>query len=324
MEITRATPDDFEAILPYLDTAYNFAPGFFGQRLASQWNREGVDWSGVFTVRDADGAIESLVRIWEMTLVQDGRKLVCGGIGSVSTLKSARGKGAMSALMEHCNAEMKRRGYPLAILWGDRFRYASFGYESGGRGVQFTVDKRGLSRCGIAPLAPRKVENQVDDKMLAQIEAARLKLPFYRERTFGEVPRIYRTPTCQVFAAGEGDLFGWLVWDVNRVVEWGGNIEVVLGLTAGAVAAGIGEKFDFLLPDARLAPPQLLRAMSNWSMSAQSCRTLIFDLPQTLRAFEIETPLAELEQLDGRAQVWELFGRPDAPRNLWLAPIDMI
>lgn len=318
--ITVATPADFDEILPYLDTAYGFAPGFFGERLASQWNREGVDWSGVFLIRGAGGKIESLVRIWEMELIQDGRRVLCGGIGSVSTLHSARGAGHMSALMNECNAEMKRRGYPLAILWGDRFRYAQFGYEIGGRGVQFLVGKRGLSRCGIAPIETR----ELDDEILAQIEAARVSLAYYRVRTLGEVPRIYRTPTRQVLAAGEGESFGWLVWDVNRVVEWGGQMETVLRLAASAVAAGISDKFSFSLPEARFAPPELLRAMSGWSQGSENCRTAIFDLPQVLETFRIETPRAELEQLDSRAQVWELFGRPDAPRNLWMAQIDTI
>ncbi len=325
MQITLATPQDFEEIVPYLDTAYGFAPGFFGERLASQWNEEGVDWSGVFLIRGADGRIASLVRIWEMELIQDGRRVICGGIGSVSTLKTARGEGYMSALMKHCVAEMARRGYPIAILWGDRFRYAPFGFECGGRGAQFVVDKRGIGRCGIGrygiePMASR----EIDDDVLAQIEVERAKMPFFRVRTRGEVPRMYRTPTRQVFAAGNGEDFGWMVWDVSRIVEWGGQMATVLGLAARAVELEISEKLSFSLPDASFAPPELLRAMSGWSQSSESCRTAILDLPQTLHTFEIETPRAKLEKLDARAQVWELFGRPDAPRNLWMSPIDTI
>lgn len=320
MEITVASPADLAEILPYLDTAYNFAPGFFGERLASQWNDEGVDWSGVFLIRGPDDAIQSLVRIWEMNLVQDGRTLICGGIGSVSTLKSARGAGHMSGLMNHCNAEMKRRGYALAILWGDRFRYASFGYESGGRGVNFSVDARGLRRCGIAPIESR----ELDDEILAHIEAARLQIPFYRVRTLGEVPRMYRTPTRRVLAAGQSEAFGWIVWDLNRVVEWGGAMSTVLGLAAHGIERKITEKWGFSLPDAKYAPPQLLAAMSGWSMDSASCRASILDLPKTLQTFEIETPLQDLEKLDARAQVWELFGKPDAPRNLWMSSLDTI
>lgn len=320
MPITLATPADFEEILPYLDTAYGFAPGFFGERLASQWNPEGVDWSGVFLVRGADGRIASLVRIWEMELVQDGRRVTCGGIGSVSTLQSARGAGHMSALMHECNAEMKRRGYPLAMLWGERFRYAPFGFECGGRGVQLTVEKRGLARCGIRPIASRAL----DDDVLAQIEAARLQTRFFRRRTAGEVPRLYRTPVRQVFAAGEGEKFGWMVWEIHRIIEWGGAADTVLGLAALAIEQQLAEKLSFSLPDASLAAPALWRAMSNWSMSPEWCRAAILDLPKTLDTFEIQTPPAGLENLDARAQVWELFGKPNAPRNLWIAPIDTI
>ncbi len=328
MKITTATPQDFDEILPFLDTAYNFAPGFFGERLASQWNTEGVDWSGVFIVRGENGALSSLVRLWEMELVQAGRPMVCGGIGSVSTGAESRGQGAMSALMNHVTEEMKRRNYPLGILWGDRFRYAPFGFECAGRALQFEVTLKGLQRCDIQPLHTGEVETDFGVETLAQIEAARARMPFRRHRQKGEISRLYRTPTRRVFAAGTNPQnsieFGFFVWDEGRVIEWGGGMETVLRLAAFMAQQKIVEKWSFSLPHGVLVPPALRAAMSSWSMNSQSCRAAILDLPATLRALRREDLLPTLAHREPREQVWQLFGSPDAPLNLWMSPIDTI
>ncbi|PQV64205.1 Acetyltransferase (GNAT) domain-containing protein [Abditibacterium utsteinense] len=327
MKITTARPEDLAEILPFLDTAYGFAPGFFGERLASQWNSEGVDWSGVFIIRGENGALASLVRFWEMDLVQAGRPVVCGGIGSVSTASDARGQGAMSALMHHALQEMKRRAYPLAILWGDRFRYAPFGFESAGRALQFEVTSKGLRRCGIDPLE----SEEFGDDVLARIEAVRARMPFHRRRHKSEISRLYRTSTRQVFAATKneelqsaiGD-FGFLVLDEGRVVEWGGDAETVLRLAAFTAQQNIADTWSFSLPDGVAAPPLLQKTMTNWSINSGWCRAAILDLPATLHAFQMENSLDVFARYTPSEQVWRLFGRPDAPRNLWMSPIDTI
>ena len=320
MNITLAQPDELPAITPFLDEAYGFAPGFFGGRLAWQWSADCVDWSGVFVARDDAGALMALVRVWEMELIQGGYAVTCGGIGSVATGKNARGQGTMSALMNYAVDAMKARGYPIAILWGERFRYAPFGFESGGRALQFEITNKGLNRCQIEAVAP----SEFDDGIVVGIESARAAMPFHKKRTASELARLYAPNLRRVLAAGTGENFGWLTLDKRAVVEWGGNMETVLGLTKWGARENLADKWSFLVPVGAPIPASLRRAMSGYSMNTAWCRAAILDLPATLRAFDCTELESELANCEAREQVWRLFGGPDAPRNLWVAPIDTI
>ena len=326
MNISTATPDDLAEILPYLDNAYGFAPGFFGERLASQWSAECIDWDGVFIVRGADGRLNSLVRAWELNLILDGRPIKSGGIGSVSTAPHARGQGAMSALMNHAVAYMKARKWPLGILWGDRFRYATYGFETAGRAQQWEVNKRGLKWRDIKPLEPLPF----DDSIIERIELGRAQMPYHRVRADYEIARLYRTPTRRVLAAGETDNFGWLTLDQERtessakVIEWGGDADTVLGLAAFCARENIAGSLSFTAPAGLEIAAPIRAASSSWSINTAWCRANILDLNATLRALDCPQLESELSALAPLERSWRLFGAPDAPRNIWMAPIDTI
>ena len=305
---------------------YGFAPGFFGERLASQWSAECIDWDGVFVVRGADNRLNSLVRVWELDLILDGRPIKSGGIGSVSTAHHARGQGAMSALMNHAVGYMKERAWPLGILWGDRFRYATFGFETAGRAQQWDVNKRGLKWCGIAPIEPLPF----DDSIIERIEQTRAQMPYHRVRADTEIARLYRTPTRRVLAAGDADNFGWLTLDQERtessakLIEWGGDADTVLSLTAFCARENIADKFTFMAPAGLEISAPIRTASSSWSINTAWCRANILDLNATLRALDCPQLEAELAALAPLDRSWRLFGAPDAPRNIWMAPIDTI
>ena len=321
MNISTARPDDLAEITPYLDTAYGFAPGFFAERLASQWSADCVDWDGVFIVRGDDGRLDSLVRVWTMELILDGRPIRSGGIGSVSTARHARGQGAMSALMNHTTRWMKERELPLAILWGERFRYANFGYETAGRALQWEVKTRGLRHCAIEPLAP----TPFSDAVVERIRAARAQLPYYRVRQACEWRPIYGAPHRRVFAsAPAADDFGWFVLQDESIAEWGGDAQTVLRLAAWTAQQNIAEKWSFMAPAGIEIAAPMRAAASSWSLHTAWCRAQILDLPVTLRALDCAQLAGELSALDAREQSWRLFGAPDAPRNIWMAPIDTI
>ena len=137
--ITTAQPQDLPEILDFLDDSFGYDRGSFLNDLPWQWNAECIEWHNTFILRAAAGRLASMVRIWELDMIQHGREVTVGGIGSVATAAHARGQGGMSALMEYAGHEMQRRGYPLAILSGDRFRYEPFGFRSAGRTLNLDV-----------------------------------------------------------------------------------------------------------------------------------------------------------------------------------------
>src|SRR5689334_10743002 len=116
MEITTPCPADIEEVWTFLDTAFGYQPYSFRNDVPWQWSEECAEWQNTFIIRDTVGRIASLVRVWELHLIQEGRGVTCGGIGSVATAEHARGGGGMTTLMKYAAQEMKRRGYPLALL----------------------------------------------------------------------------------------------------------------------------------------------------------------------------------------------------------------
>jgi predicted N-acetyltransferase YhbS len=73
------------------------------------------------------------------------------GIGQVATHPGRRKRGIMRALMAAATEQMDRADF--AWLWGDRLRYARFGFALGGRRRVYTVSEHGLA--DFAELSPR-------------------------------------------------------------------------------------------------------------------------------------------------------------------------
>lgn len=317
-QITTAAPQELDEILHFLDSAYGYEAGSFAGDMPWQWRPECVEWHNTFVIRDAQNRLASLVRIWELPLVQGGRKLTVGGVGSVATAAHARGQGGMSALMEHANREMRQRNYPLAILCGDRFRYEPFGYHFAGRTLNLNVTARGLKYRGIEPLTPASP----DAEARARMEAVRTRSQYHLQRRECENTHAYGATRHRLLVSGPEE-FAYLVLNGRDLCDWGGHAATALRLAAYAAAEKLADNFDFAWPQDVPAPPQLLHAMSDWGM-AYMCSAAIFDLKETLRLMEAPELYAGLATLSPQEQAWQLFGRPDAPRNLWLPAPDMV
>lgn len=98
-------------------------------------------WCRVIT---HDGRIVSHVGVYPLPFVAHGRRILAGGIGAVATEPAHRGQGLMAALLEHATGYMKQHGMPLSILWGDRTRYARFGWEPAGRALGWMANRRSV------------------------------------------------------------------------------------------------------------------------------------------------------------------------------------
>src|SRR3990172_4831266 len=85
-----------------------------------------LEWCRVVT---HEGRIVSHVGVYPLPFVSFGRRMLAGGIGAVATDPAHRGQGLMAVLLDHPTRYMKHHGMPLSILWGDRTRYARFGWE---------------------------------------------------------------------------------------------------------------------------------------------------------------------------------------------------
>lgn len=57
----------------------------------------------------------------------------------------------MTKLLSHASVMMKERGWPLSVLWGDRQRYCSFGWEVAGLKYSLTITRRALTKANVEP-----------------------------------------------------------------------------------------------------------------------------------------------------------------------------
>ncbi|HZO83025.1 MAG TPA: GNAT family N-acetyltransferase [Candidatus Binataceae bacterium] len=84
------------------------------------------------------GRIVATVQIFDRSINLRGAPVPMGGIGSVYTLESWRGRGLASALMRLAVATMGREGFELSLLFAERLDfYARFGWRAATR--QFTA-----------------------------------------------------------------------------------------------------------------------------------------------------------------------------------------
>ena len=142
--------DEFDTFMRYLERAFGHSKDFFVRRYPhiSRPTKETCSWSYVIL---ENGEIMSHVGLYPIETKVAGVPLNIGGIGGVSTALKARGKGYMTRLLNHIITEMRRIGYPVSWLGGDRQRYNNFGWDlaSPVHHLQFT--RRSLDWQSIEP-----------------------------------------------------------------------------------------------------------------------------------------------------------------------------
>ncbi len=148
--IRRATNADYEPTMRLLNRVFfksdpvgfqNFLPNLYGDPSIAM--REAY-------LAEVDGRMVGHVGVYPLQLKTCGDAVFhAGGVGAVATDPDLRGHGVMSQLMQAAVEGMSNNNYDLSILWGDRFRYAHFGYESVGSQLEWRFDDRTAQRAGV-------------------------------------------------------------------------------------------------------------------------------------------------------------------------------
>jgi len=95
--------------------------------------------------------------------------LKAGGVGAVATAASYRGKAIMSNLLLQAIEFMKTEKYDVSVLWGDRMRYARFGYEPAGRVVEWRFEERMARTQGLKPAALCEISRDRDLRRIVEV-----------------------------------------------------------------------------------------------------------------------------------------------------------
>jgi len=158
-----------------------------------------LDWCHVIAHR---GRIVSHTGIYPLKFVAGARSVMVGGIGAVATEPAYRGKGMMSAFLDYSTAWMRGHGMPVSILWGDRLRYARYGWEPAGAAWSFTMNQR--SAGALARYREPVREIAEPGPYLDDLHAIHQALPLRVDRTRDEFGLVLRKAGRKVFAAFEG------------------------------------------------------------------------------------------------------------------------
>lgn len=166
--------EEFDDFMRYVERAFGHSKGWFERHLPHIYRptEEVCSWAYVVV---EDGEIRSHVGVYPIKSVTAGLPLSIGGIGAVSTAPEARGKGYMTQLLDHAIDEMRRIGYPVSWLGGDRQRYNTFGWENASRVYDLVFTQRSM---GWNPVEPLEVEE------------------VYAQEAMDTIRRYHEEPTC--------------------------------------------------------------------------------------------------------------------------------
>ncbi len=95
-----------------------------------------------YYLAESEGKIIGLLGAYKINLIINKVSFTACGIGKVACLKQYRGQGVMTSLLNYAVEEMKKEKIDLSYLWGERFRYANFGWVEGGETQKFSFWKK--------------------------------------------------------------------------------------------------------------------------------------------------------------------------------------
>lgn len=148
--IRHVRVEEFEDFMRYVERAFGLSKAFFERVYPHLYRptQRALEWAYVI---EEDGEIVSHVGVYPIETVTAGVRLSVGGIGAVSTAPHARGKGHMTTLLTHAIDEMRRIGYPVSWLGGDRQRYNTLGWEMASPVYTVEFSKRSLKWHNVTP-----------------------------------------------------------------------------------------------------------------------------------------------------------------------------
>lgn len=127
--------------------------------------------AGDYFIAEMDGRMAATIGLYPYPLRVGEVIFQTAGVGQVSTLPEARGKGAMSSLLKAVCLEADR--YDFTWLYGDRLRYGRYGWTAGGWTYRFETGRRYLP----SPPPEGEVEYFNPDRHLERLQTGLAHLP---------------------------------------------------------------------------------------------------------------------------------------------------
>ncbi len=136
-------PGEYDELLELIEVSYGFTRTHYLNHFPKA-RKENIIFENHFIIKER-GRLVSHVGLYPMQAVACESNIKVGGIGDVATHPAYQGKGYMSKLLEYSMSEMRERDIPISFLGGDTQRYRHFGWETAGREIVFSLNRRSVS-----------------------------------------------------------------------------------------------------------------------------------------------------------------------------------
>ena len=223
-ELNTMTEAEYPELLPFLDRAFGFDPeknGFL-TFLPKLYRREAEPWRYNIAAKNTEtGALSAVLGLYPLAVWVAERKLTCMALGNMAADPECRGQGLMSLLMQEGADRCRKAGYDLAVLGGQRQRYARFGFEPTVGDRTFLLTDANFRHCfgnKPNPITVRPVT--ADDPILSEMEALHNAQPVRAERASERFFDILCSWNYRPYAAfRDGSLIGYFLRSGNEIRE---------------------------------------------------------------------------------------------------------
>jgi GNAT superfamily N-acetyltransferase len=281
--IRTVQPHETEQFERFLERCYGHRRGFFGIYAPDIF----VDVEGMARyciILESAGEIVSHVGAYPMEIVVGPARVLAGGVGGVATIPEARGKGYMSKLLDESLQRMRNAGWSLSVLWGDRQRYGSFGWETCGMGYRLHITRRAMEWAKVPPANVTEADPR-DPAVVEYVRGLHAGLQYRLER-----PRFalqLRRRNVRIFTAPEGFLLTTsdTPGDIS-VLEMASPAGKEASIILGTLIRCFGNAASVeLSPGDTDRLDRLSQVMSHWSIAPQGMFRII-NWPGLLRSLQ--------------------------------------
>ncbi len=308
----RSTPEDLESIMELVGRCF---PG--DRDLAGRnWPYCERIMRNSLIIKDGDRVV-SHVGWADQTLALGQAQIRVAGIGWVATDPVCRGRGLMTILLRNCIQLLRRQGYAMSDLAGDRQRYARFGWECAGRSWEYSISARSL---GGMP-APKGFDVVEHGNSAHEMEATlrlRYAYPLGLQRD-ANLQRVFLNrcgkETWIVTKGGIPDSYAVAYRDQKRarVDEFAGSDEGLCSLLSHMIAQFGLESISLFLPWSHPLNRTARLLSSGWHLDWMRMFKVL-DLGSTLNAFSAQLAAAyqAMDLPPGKSVTLRMKGAPAA------------
>lgn len=180
---TRMTKDDFPECLQFLSKAFKRDDPEAFKAIFPRIMRPLDEAMNAHHCIKLDEKIVGMAASYPLVLRYGGLSLKVAGSGNIAVDEACRGKGYMSALLNHTAKEDKKEGFAFSYFHGNEARYRRFGYHKCGVQCSFDISDRFFDPdLDTSDISFKKLLEQDDEILQKAYEL--YKTQYYFDRSF--------------------------------------------------------------------------------------------------------------------------------------------